>query len=545
MKIKKRIFVYLLIPIFSITLMTPVNLIFASGAPTNNILMVAQESEEIEYFDTERLIPYKECPFDFIIDVKDNFTKVEIQHYGADGRVHKFGGWHAWLEVNGSRVYEWKSFTEGEGSRWYDYTDQTYYNDYPPTDYTDITSYIHAGENTITFYHFTEGAGSGITVKVYYGDTGDESSNGEESVPQEEIQAEEPTQDYTTEETSQQEDLSTLLQEEKDTSTQQNTTVVASVENEEKLIFNFKAMFVNPDNPGYVLGREIPGLTEENLKAYQKTTLYKKLLGPVDYITSSNSWEDVARLAVIESKVHYNYSQNLGYFKSLYNILSVFYTVQSFKDSLKEIPKQFNTLKSVSSVKDLVKYKDTIIGLSSNLTGVYDTFIGIDREGAADLGFPELDSKVMFAIGAVTSGGWSVLGDISKGLFIENAQYSINYEVKKAVLNSSLGYHAQKAHELAIKDKINGDEINEFFFHVRRVVALKQLDMLLNMEDSVSLWKENRDLITSAFNFFKIVDAEAALEADLQLYNEILSNYENAENFLQAEMSDLGLQWQY
>lgn len=539
MGIKKKLYTSLIILIFSIVLLFPANLIFASDASANDALLIAQESEEIEYFDTERLIPYNECPYTFIIDVKDNFTRVEIQHYGEDGNRNKFGGWKAWLSVNGFPIYKWQSFTGGE-SRWYDYTDNSYYDDNPPNNYTDITDYINAGENTIEFYHYTEGAGSGIIVTVYYGDTGNGYSTGDEGTYQEEIPAEETSEDYTTEE-----DYSTLLQEEKESSARQEETAAVGAEDEEKLIFNFKSMFINPDNPGYVLGREIPGLTEENLKKYQGTILYKKLLGPADYITGSTSWEDVARLAVIESKVHYNYAQNLGYFKSLYNILSVFYIVQSFRESLQDIPKQFNTLKSVNSAKDLVKNKDTIIGLSSNLTGIYDELIGTDREGAANLGFPELDSKVMFVVGAVTSGGWSVLGDISKGLFIENAQYSINYEVKKAVLNSSLAYHAQKAHELAIKEKISSAEINEFFFHTRRVVTLKQLDMLLNIEDSISLWQENKDLMTNILNFFKIIDAEAALEADLQLYDEILYNYGQAENFLRSVMSDLGLQWQY
>ena len=538
MSIKKKLFTFLLIFIFSITLLFPANFVFASEIPEDNALFVAQGPEEIEFFDTECLIPYYECPYDYVINVEDNFTRVEIQHYVENGNIQRFGGWQAWLEVNGTRIYEWISFTKGKGSEWYDYTDQTYYGDHPTNDYTDITDYIYPGENTITFYHNTEGNGSGIIVKVYYGSTV------EEDTYQEEIPAEETTEDYTTDETFQQEDSSTLLEQEQDTSTQQETSIIIEEEDEEKLIFNFKSMFINPDNPGYVLGRGIPGLTEENLKEYQGTTLYKRLLGPSDYITTSNSWEDIARLAVIESKVHYNYSQNLGYFKSLYNILSVFYIAQSFRESLRDIPKQFNTLKSVGSAKDLIKHKDTIIGLSSNLVGIYDTVIGIDREGAADLGFPELDSRVMFVIGAVTSGGWSILGDISKDLFIENAQFSINYEMEKAILNSSLAYHAQKAHELAVNEKISAEEINEFFFHVRRVAALKQLDTLLNIEDSVSLWQENRDLTTRALNFFKIIDAEAALEADLQLYDEILSNYEDAESFLWSVMFDLGIQLQ-
>lgn len=540
MSIKKKFFTSLIVFIFSITLLLPASLVFTSKIFSDSALQIAQEQGETKVFDTGRLIPYYECPYDYTINVKDSFTKVEIQHYDEYGRVHKFGGWQAYLEVNGTRIYEWVSFTKGEGSYWYDFTDQTYYGDYPPEEYTDITNYINPGENTITFYHFTEGPGAGITVKVYY------ESTGEESAYQEETTEEETYEEYTEDGTYQEEDYSTLLQEEKEVSTQEEEPSAIGVEGEEKLIFNFKSMFLDPDNPGYVLGREIPGLTEENLKAYQGTILYKKLMGPIDYITAASSWEDVARLAVIESKVHYNYSQNLGYFKSVYNILSVFYMVQSFRESLRDIPKQFNALKSVDSAKELVKHKGTIIDLSSNLTGIYDELIGIDKEGAANLGFPELDSKVMFVIGAVSSGGWSVLGDISKGLFIENAKFSINYEIKKAVLNSSLAYHAQKAHELAIiKEKITTDEINEFFFHTRRVVVLKQLDTLLNMEDSVSLWEENPDLVTSVFNFFNIIDATAALEADLQLYDQILTNYENAENFLQAEMSDLGLQWQY
>jgi len=538
MSIRKKLFIYLIIFIFSITLILPANLVLTSEIFPDSTLQTAQGPGETEVFDTGRLIPYYECPYNYIINVKDNFTKVEIQHYSEDGKIHKFGGWKAYLEVNGTRIYEWVSFTQGEGSKWYDFTDQTYYGDYPPEEYTDITKYIYPGENTITFYHYTEGPGSGIIVKVYYG------SAGEEGTSQEEEAEEEIDESHPTDETFNEGDYSTLLQEEKEVSTRQEEIAAASAEDEEKLIFNFKSMFLNPDNPGYVLGRGIPGLTEEDLKEYQRTILYKRLLGPGDYITTSNSWEDVARLAVIESKVHYNYAQNLGYFKSIYNILSVFYMVQSFRESLRDIPKQFNTLKSVNSAKELVKHKGTIIDLSSNLTGIYDELIGIDREGAANLGFPELDSKVMFVIGAVTSGGWSVLGDISKGLFIENAKFSINYEIEKAVLNSSLAYHAQKAHDLAIKEKITADEIGEFFFHARRVVVLKQLDTLLNIEDSVSLWEENKDLVTSVFDFFNIIDAEAALEADLQLYDQILSNYEDAESFLYSAMSDLGLQWQ-
>jgi hypothetical protein len=295
------------------------------------------------------------------------------------------------------------------------------------------------------------------------------------------------------------------------------------------------------DNPSYVFGRDIPGLSEESLKEYSRSDLYSSFLGPGQYIQSSDSWEDIARLALVESKVHYNYAQRIGYFKSLYNILSVFYIIQSFRESLTEIPGQFNKLKSVKSATDIVKNADTFISLTSNLSGIYETVISVDKEGARELGFPELDSKVMFVIGAISSGGWSVLGDISKATFVDNAQYSINYEIKKALLNTSLAYHAQKIHELALKDKFSTNEIEEFYFHARRIAVLKQIDTLLNIEDSVSLWQENPDLVTRAFDFLNIIDKEAALDQDLGVYNQILSNYESAESYLLDDMGDLGL----
>jgi hypothetical protein len=266
------------------------------------------------------------------------------------------------------------------------------------------------------------------------------------------------------------------------------------------------------------------------------------LSGPYAYVSPATSWEDVARLALLESKNHYSYAQNLGYFKSLYNVLSIFYIAQSFRESLRDIPKQFNALKTAGSAKELVKQKDTIIGLTSNLTGIYDTVIGLDRSGAAELGFPEIDSRVMFIIGAVSSGGWSVLGDISKSMFIENAKYSINYEMKKALLSSSLTYHAQLLHELAVKDDISAEEVSEFFFHAKRITVLKQLEALMDMEDRISLWQENPDLMTRVYDFFNIIDANAALQEDLADYEVILNNYSQAEYYLESMMSEMGIE---
>lgn len=131
-----------------------------------------QESEEVglpEVFDTGRLIPYYDCPYEFKFNIGENFSRVEVLHYNDEGDTFKYGGWMSWLEVNGSLVYEWIEFKEGIDSIWYDHTqEESFYGIDDPDDFSDITDYIHPGENIITYYHYTEGAGAGIIVRVYY-----------------------------------------------------------------------------------------------------------------------------------------------------------------------------------------------------------------------------------------------------------------------------------------------------------------------------------------------------------------------------------------
>ena len=522
MNIKNKIkFYIILLLIIPLVLLFPVNYIYSQ-----------EESSDSEIFDTGRLIPFSDCPFDFIINVEDNFTKVEIQHYGQDGSVDKFGGWKAWLEVNGDLVYEWLSWDSEIGAEWYDYTEQSYYYDNESRpDYTDITDYIHPGENIITFYHYTEGPGAGIIVKVYY-----RAKQEEESYDYEEedlVLDEGLEEDLYVEEEIPQEYVEEYTDEDSLGGDEVGET------SEQKLILKFKSEYIDIDNPKYILGRGIPGITKEKLKEYETSTLGRYILGPGAYVTIANSWEEVARLAVLESKVHYNNSQTLGYFCSLKKILDTFYTILDFKESALDLRKQFNTLKSVKSAKELVKHKETLMSFTSNLSGIYSTMTNVDKQEGAELGLPEIDQKIMFVIGAVSSGGWSVLADISNELYGENAKYSINYEIQKAVLNSSLAYHAQKLHEIALIDKINGEEIEKYYFHVERILALKKIDIYLNAGSAYSTWQDNQDFMTQAFNILNIIDAKDTLQKKLDGYNVTLTNYEYAEEFVRSAMNEL------
>ena len=119
MKTRIKIKLYLMVlAIISITILLPASYIWAQD-----------ESSDCEIFDTGRLIPYSDCPYEFTIDIKENFTRVEISHYGQEGSTDKFGGWKAWLKVNGELIYEWLDWDSDTGATWYDYTEQSYYYD--------------------------------------------------------------------------------------------------------------------------------------------------------------------------------------------------------------------------------------------------------------------------------------------------------------------------------------------------------------------------------------------------------------------------------
>jgi len=95
----------------------------------------------------------------------ESFTKVGIGIYNSnDLTPNKYGGWMAYVKVNGNKIWENKGtntaydYVQGKQVTESSYKDQ----------YFDITSYIKQGKNTIEYYHFTDGK-HGPKVTVYGG----------------------------------------------------------------------------------------------------------------------------------------------------------------------------------------------------------------------------------------------------------------------------------------------------------------------------------------------------------------------------------------
>ncbi|MDP6077046.1 MAG: hypothetical protein QF638_02560, partial [Acidimicrobiales bacterium] len=117
-------------------------------------------------------VRYFEAPKTWTIQVPAGFTKFEVGNYDVSKstEVNRYSGWNGYLKVNGQFAWEFKSFTGGVGR----IRDHTIGQEVAETTgrglWLDITSMIHDGSNNITYYHYTEGDGIGVKVRIWGGE---------------------------------------------------------------------------------------------------------------------------------------------------------------------------------------------------------------------------------------------------------------------------------------------------------------------------------------------------------------------------------------
>jgi hypothetical protein len=112
-----------------------------------------------------------EAPATFTFELPDSYDRVLCTTYDAENpdSSSKYGGWAAWMEVNGFRVFEWVEF-DGTDSLYADYlSGETVYGGTGVGEWFDITGLVAAGSNEIVFYHYNEGPGVGIKIAIEHG----------------------------------------------------------------------------------------------------------------------------------------------------------------------------------------------------------------------------------------------------------------------------------------------------------------------------------------------------------------------------------------
>jgi len=115
-------------------------------------------------------ITYQEAPKTWTINVPEGSDKVEvaIYGYGKENQQGMYGGWAAYLKVNGKYAWEFIRFDKELGGVIYDHLKGEEVLEVNGKDsYYDVTSMVAPGENTITYYHFSEGPGIGVKVRIH------------------------------------------------------------------------------------------------------------------------------------------------------------------------------------------------------------------------------------------------------------------------------------------------------------------------------------------------------------------------------------------
>ncbi|OPY54384.1 MAG: hypothetical protein A4E49_00961 [Methanosaeta sp. PtaU1.Bin112] len=127
----------------------------------------AQTRQEVTELDLG-LVHYTDAPQTWTIDVPENFNKVEAGQYGKDGTINQYGGWNAYLEINGRMAWKFVRHDSLLGGIFHDYIkNEDVQARMGEGKYLDVTSMVTPGKNKITFYHYTEGD-AGIKIRIQY-----------------------------------------------------------------------------------------------------------------------------------------------------------------------------------------------------------------------------------------------------------------------------------------------------------------------------------------------------------------------------------------
>ncbi len=131
-----------------------------------NLLLYELKEEKLDL----GLVHFASAPKNFPIQLPASFSKVEVGFYGqGEDTPNQYGGWNAWFKVNDRMVWKFMRYDNKKGGIIADFTrrKKRRWEKYGRDKLLDVTSFCRPGSNTFTYYHYTEGPGIGIVVKIH------------------------------------------------------------------------------------------------------------------------------------------------------------------------------------------------------------------------------------------------------------------------------------------------------------------------------------------------------------------------------------------
>jgi len=114
------------------------------------------------------VVHYSQAPKTWTFEVPDNIEKVEVGIYGkGQTQINKYAGWNGSMKLNGAYLWKMTGLDSSGVAIIEDYVlGATMQELSGRNKWQDITTVVRSGENTLTYYHYTDGDGAGVKIRM-------------------------------------------------------------------------------------------------------------------------------------------------------------------------------------------------------------------------------------------------------------------------------------------------------------------------------------------------------------------------------------------
>ncbi|MBW1712591.1 MAG: hypothetical protein JRJ59_05555 [Deltaproteobacteria bacterium] len=114
------------------------------------------------------VIRASQAPKTWTLNIPQDFSKLELAVYGkGKNETNSFGGWKAWLKVNGKYAWKFIGYDNKHGGKIKNYlSGRRVWEKSGKGRWLDVTKLVRPGRNKITYYHYTGGSGVGVKMRL-------------------------------------------------------------------------------------------------------------------------------------------------------------------------------------------------------------------------------------------------------------------------------------------------------------------------------------------------------------------------------------------
>ena len=273
--------------------------------------------------------------------------------------------------------------------------------------------------------------------------------------------------------------------------------------------------------PRYLLGADVPGLSEEELEDYYYDSLKRTVFGLGNYLGPASSWADVARAESEKGKMRLNNSWVIGFFRIFKKSLNIVGVVAQVADVVNQAPEQLDNLRKIGNYTGVLNKIDVVCSFADNMSTIYGAVQQTDEATASKIGLPKVNGNVMKLVSIAGSHGWSLVSEAANGVFDEEwAAKSSSYETDVSMLCFMMSYHAARIYELLEIDTPSREDTLELVEHARIYVILKKVEKYMDYKDSVITWQEKPSAMVRAARFLGFMNTEEIVDEKKSDYDE-------------------------